>query len=303
MTKRKRKKGSFSSALLLGLIFGVILVLGQELAYQHKLLSQYDSNGMQGAIVSVIPPSDTPEPTESAIPTVEPPDATDEMPAESEDPVQTGAIAGYTYSEGSDEVAITLRDDSDPIMVNFAAFKGTNADFVGMMTIPGVVDLLPVVHGSDNSFYLDHIFNKSYSTVGTLFVDFRNSLLQDENTIVYGHNFHNQGGMFSKLVNYAKQDYYDAHPTIYYLTETGGYAIEIFSAYEASTSDLVYNLTFSTEADYSASLEHIKSMSAVNTGVEVTAMDNIMTLSTCSDIDYNGRFVVVGKVTPLSNNW
>jgi hypothetical protein len=97
MTKRKRKKGSFSSALLLGLIFGVILVLGQELAYQHKLLSQYDSNGMQGAIVSVIPPSDTPEPTESAIPTVEPPDATDEMPAESEDPVQTGAIAGYVF--------------------------------------------------------------------------------------------------------------------------------------------------------------------------------------------------------------
>ena len=58
----------------------------------------------------------------------------------------------------------------------------------------------------------------------------------DNNTIIYGHNMRD-GSMFSTLVEYKAQAYYDEHPEMYLVTPEGGYVVEVFSAFVASPEE------------------------------------------------------------------
>lgn len=300
-----KKKGSLSSALLLGLIFGIFLVICQELGYQHRLQKQYQEYTMETSAiwptVLVSPSSEvTTMPSEEVITPVTP-EITQEAhnePTDAEleaDPEESGTPTRYHYADGINDVTIDIGDEQ--IVMNFVAFESINSDFTGWFVIPGTDISYPVVQGEDNSFYLNHVFDGDYSTVGTLFADFRNTMLEDKNTIIYGHNFDNDGAMFSKLLHYAEQSFYDEHPVMYYLTEECGYEIEVLSVYEASIYDMIYNLSFPTDKDYQEFLDYVTEMSAVETGVSATVEDKIITLSTCSSTYSDGRFVVVGKVT------
>ena len=289
-TGKKKRNGSLRSALLLGVIFGIMLVVCQELIYQYSVLRQYEESNH--FVTSVPKPALPAPPLPSAMWLGDPPPEPDAA-------VNDGTPPGYRYLADSNTVFIDIGDAELPI--DFAELKSINGDFTGWFVIPGTDISYPVVQGSDNSFYLNHIFDGSYSMVGALFADFRNVMLSDENTIIYGHNFHRFGAMFSKLIYYEGQEYYDAHPVMYYLTEDGGYRIEIFSVYEASTSDPIYTLTFATDAEYAAFLSHVASKSAIVPSVSAaTTQDRVITLSTCSNKDPDGRFVVVGKIVPFS---
>ena len=292
-THKRKKSGSFKSALLLGFIFGVMLVISQEMAYQYRLQKQY--KGSSETVISV------PRPTVSldveATVTVRP-----ESPSPSQEPeIETegsGTPVGYYYSASNNDVTIEV--GAEEITLDFFALESENADFTGWFVIPGTDISYPVVQGTDNAFYLNHIFSGAYGTVGTLFADCNNMMLEDENTIIYGHNFHQYGAMFSKLLYFENQDYYEEHPVMYYLTKEGGYKIEVFSAYEASTSDAIYTLSFAGDDCYKVFLDHVVEMSAIQSDVEVTVQDKVITLSTCSNRYSDGRFVVVGKVSAFS---
>jgi len=287
-TRRRRKNGSFKSSLLIGLIFGVFLVVSQELAYQYRVQKQYKE---PGHLVTSVPKS-----TES--PTFETPIAVRPEVSSSqlgEDIEESGTPVGYYYSASNNDVTIEI--GAAEITIDFTALMSENEDFTGWFVIPGTDISYPVVQGADNAFYLNHTFNGAYGTVGTLFADCNNMMLDDENTIIYGHNFHQYGAMFSKLLYYEKQDYYEEHPVMYYLTEEGGYKIEVYSVYEASTSDPIYTLSFSGNEEYKVFLDHAAKMSAIESDVQVTVEDKVITLSTCSNRDSEGRFVVVGKAS------
>ena len=287
----KKKKSSFKSALLLGLIFGISLVVCQELAYQYRMQKRYEQ---YGPIVTSVPRS-TASPVLGSVVTRP---LEESAPPQEPDAEESGVPVGYSYSDDSNDVCIEIGNEE--ITIDFTALKSENGDFTGWFVIPGTDISYPVVQGTDNAFYLDHVFDGSYNTVGTLFADYRNMMLGDENTIIYGHNFHQFGAMFSKMVYYAHQDYYEEHPVMYYLTEECGYKIEVFSVYEASTFDPVFTLTFVGDKDYGVFLDHVMEMSVVKTVVRVTERDKVMTLSTCSNDYYDRRFVVVGKVSAFA---
>lgn len=271
----------------MGLLFGIFLVVCQELAYQYRLQEQYK----EASLVTGVP-KPTSSPVIDRLMAALRPELT---PGETDAGAQDSDLPpGYRHSASGNGVTIELGNEA--LTIDFVALKSANEDFVGWFMIPGTDISYPVVQGQDNSFYLKHIFDGSYGTVGTLFMDCRNVILEDENTMIHGHNFHQYGAMFSKLIYYEKQEYYSEHPVMYYLTQEGGYAIEIFSVYEASTSDAIYTFTFSTDKEYKAFLDHVTEKSAIRTDVKVTAQDKVMTLSTCSNKDSNGRFVVVGKI-------
>ena len=289
-TRIRRKKGSFKRSLLLGLIFGIFMVVCQELAYQYRVQKQYKE---PGHVVTSVPKS-----TES--PAFETPAAVrpEISPEQGADVEGSGIPVGYYYSAGSNDVTIDI--GTEEITIDFVALTSENSDFTGWFVIPGTDISYPVVQGADNAFYLNHIFNGAYGTVGTLFADCNNVMLEDENTIIYGHNFHQYGTMFSKLLYYEKQDYYEEHPAMYYLTEEGGYKIEIFSVYEASTSDPIYTLSFAGDEEYKVFLDHVAEMSTIRSDTHVTVQDKVITLSTCSNRYSDGRFVVVGKIVAFA---
>jgi hypothetical protein len=58
--------------------------------------------------------------------------------------------------------------------LNFTALKSDNADAMGWIYSPNTVISYPVVHGSDNEYYLTHLFDGTTNKLGTIFVDCRN---------------------------------------------------------------------------------------------------------------------------------
>ena len=137
-----------------------------------------------------------------------------------------------------------------PIEVDFDELLAINGDVVGWLYCEGTPINYPVVQGDDNSYYLKHLIDGSKNINGTLFIDHRNGAnFADENTVVYGHHMKN-GSMFASLVNYKSQEYFDAHPILYFLTPDGNYRIELFSGYVCDSHAAAFSRAIEPQQSY-----------------------------------------------------
>ena len=183
--------------------------------------------------------------------------------------------------------------------IDFGALKAVNEDVVGWLYLPDTVISYPVVQGEDNSYYLKHLVDGTYNANGCLFVDCKNqSNLTDDNTLIYGHHM-DSGKMFASLVKYKDQEFYDAHPVMYFLTEDAVYQIELFAGYTTTADAGAYKITFSTREEKIAWLKDMFHNSDFYADVTVSALDHIMTFSTCAYDFHDARYVLHGKVTVL----
>jgi len=180
--------------------------------------------------------------------------------------------------------------------VDFDALYEQNAETVGWLILEDSSINHPVVQGANNAFYLNHLFDGTQNVNGALFADYRNAPeFSDRNTILYGHRM-NDGSMFAPLLNYAGQDFYEAHPRLILLTPTGGYLVELFSGYTADVYADSWQRNFADDADFAAWVQAAKNRSDFTSDVEVGISDRVLTLSTCSSAFRNARYVVVGKL-------
>ena len=77
-------------------------------------------------------------------------------------------------------------------MVDFSLLKQENEDIVGWIYCEGTPISYPVVQSGDNQYYLHRLINGEYNIAGSIFMDYRNNAeLEDNNTIIYGHNMKN----------------------------------------------------------------------------------------------------------------
>ena len=130
-----------------------------------------------------------------------------------------------------------------PISVDFSVLKQENEDIVGWLYLEDSPINYPVVQSNDNDYYLRRLVNGEYNIAGSLFMDYRNdSNLEDDNTIIYGHNMKNNT-MFGSLQEYKSQDYYDNHKVMYYFTSEKNYIIELFTGYTISVESDIYDLS------------------------------------------------------------
>lgn len=121
--------------------------------------------------------------------------------------------------------------------IDFAKLKEINSDVVGWIYIPGTKINYPIVKRKDNWYYLNHDIYKKYNIMGSIFMNAWNqSDFSDSNTILFGHNNHQDSLMFTDL-----KEIYDGvlgnELTIYIYTEKETYTYQIYSVYLASPSD------------------------------------------------------------------
>ena len=174
-----------------------------------------------------------------------------------------------------------------------------NSDVVAWVCCPDTVINYPVVHGGDNEYYLTHLVDGTENGNGTLFIDWKNSRdFSDENTVVYGHHMQS-GKMFACLVEYADQDFFDAHPIIYLVTPEAKYKIELFSGYTTTFDSSAYTLRFSSTHEYAEWLREIAGKSDFKANMHLNTNDHIITLSTCAYSFYDARYVVHGRLTQV----
>ena len=189
-----------------------------------------------------------------------------------------------------------VAEETPPLpQVDFAALEGVSPDVVGWLHLPDTRLSYPVVQGEDNSYYLDHLFDGTPNASGCLFLDSGCPGLEGRNSVIYGHHMKN-GTMFGELDRYQDQDYYQAHPVLWLLTPEGAVTVEIFSAYVTGAEWDAWQLTFSTQEEYSAWLEGARERSVIDTGVIPADGDRVITLSTCNYTFPGARFVCHGLV-------
>ncbi len=203
-------------------------------------------------------------------------------------------------SESEETSQISTESDTEPIesinwpTVDFEALTEINGDFVAWIQIEGTQINYPVVQGEDNKYYLKHLFDGKWNSSGCIFLDYRSaSDMSDPHTAIYGHHMKN-GTMFSDLMKYKKQEFYDEHPTGYLLTPNENYVIEFFSGYVAKSDSDAWQLGFATEEEFGQWLEDARGKSCFESSTVPTAADKILTLSTCSYEFDNARFVLHG---------
>ena len=194
-------------------------------------------------------------------------------------------------------------EDAGGSAMDFTSLLTQNEDLVAWLQIADTVVDYPVVQGEDNEFYVNHRFDRKYSRAGTLFMDYRNAQqFEDQNTIIYGHHMGN-GTMFCSLKDYKKQAYFDEHPTLMLYTPEGDYRIELFAGYVVPIRDTALPCFYMNYEDEAAFMEYIaeaKRRSTFDSEVEVTPMDRIITLCTCTYEVYNARYVLQGKLVPMN---
>lgn len=178
--------------------------------------------------------------------------------------------------------------------VAVSELKAQNSDTVGWIQIPGTQISYPLMHTSDDSYYLNHTFSKKLNSAGSIFMETQNSAdFTDLHTIIYGHNMKN-GSMFAGLKNYSSASYLVAHPKVYIDLEDGTHAYQIFSVYEAEADSDSYTIGFAPDETYEEYLKKIKERSLYDTSVSVTKEDSVITLSTCTKHGEK-RFLVHAK--------
>ncbi len=176
-----------------------------------------------------------------------------------------------------------------------------NNEMAGWVSIDGTNINYPVMYTPDNpDFYLKRNFEKEYSDYGVPYIaEHCDPFEPSDNVIIYGHHMKN-GTMFTGLMDYESEKFYDNHKIIHFdtLTRTADYEIvAVFKTTVYDDTGFKYYLfaNAETEEDFQEYVDGCKALSLYDTGVTAEYGDKLLTLSTCEYSRANGRLVVVAK--------
>lgn len=212
----------------------------------------------------------------------------------------------YTGSKEYDKIrdlAVTTDADGKGFSVDFDVLMQENPDTIGWIRFdePAVINY-PVVKSADNEDYLTKTFTENDNKLGAIFVDYRNSSdFSDRNTFIYGHNMRVGEQMFSQLKNYRDEEYGKKYPYFYIYTPSGEVrTYTIFSAGVVDARSDNYKIEYASDEEFQEYLDLCLESSLYDFGVEVDFTDSqIVSLSTCTSVTENERFLVHGVLTSV----
>lgn len=220
--------------------------------------------------------------------------------------LENGVSASHevVVSEYKSTVETTVPMETEPaILADLAEIYEENPDLAGWITIEGTILDYPVMHTpEDGEKYLYKNINGNFDANGLPFIEVGCSMdPESDNIIIYGHNMRS-GKMFASLMNYAKKEYWEAHPTIHFSTLYEEREYEIVAAFY----DRVYYkyedcfkfyqfIDAEDEAHFEEAISYFKDNAEYDTGITAEYGDKLLTLVTCAYHEKNGRFVVVAR--------
>ena len=181
--------------------------------------------------------------------------------------------------------------------VDFNELLRKNPDTVGWIEVKGTNINYPIVQTTDNSYYLNHAFDKTENEAGWVFMDYRNNPVNfNQNTILYAHS-RLTGSMFGSLKNILESSWYSNknNHIIRLSTPTENTMWQVFSVYTIPKESYYITPSFNSNEAYLEFLNTIKSRSEVDFSGTVNTSDKILTLSTCKD-NFGNRVVMHAKL-------
>lgn len=204
-------------------------------------------------------------------------------------------IVTVTEIDDSDKTTIIKQEDiaqDNPywsyiktklIDVDFTKLEEINDETVGWIQVNGTNINYPVVQASDNKYYLNHSYNKSYNQAGWVFLDYRNNIdTIDQNTIIYAHG-RLDTTMFGSLKNALTNGWLDEKENfiVKLSTKSANTLWQVFSVYKIPTTNDYLKINFDNEKMINNFTSMLIGRSAYNFNTSVNKDDKILTLSTC----------------------
>lgn len=208
---------------------------------------------------------------------------------------------GQEYDDIKD-LAITADADGTGFSVDFDALLEANPDTVAWIRFdePAIISY-PVVKSADNEDYLTKTFTANDNKLGAIFMDMRNSSdFSDRNTFIYGHHLNVGGEMFSELLEYENKEFCQQHPDFYIYTPDGSVrTYRVFSAGVVKDTADNYKIEYASDEEFEQYINTCRESSNYQVDVEVNAQSQIVSLSTCTNVRDDERFLVQGVLTAV----
>ena len=176
---------------------------------------------------------------------------------------------------------------------DFSSLQAGSPDTVAWITGEDTPIDYPVMHTDNNEYYLSYLYSGEENRYGALFADCRN-------TVIYGHNMKNDA-MFGSLMGY-KQAYYEEHPTMTLYTPDGDYTIELLSGTLENSDREFVRFRFESEEDFTGYIQSLQSRSTFSSHGTAVPGDRLVSLCTCTYEQNNARYLVVGRLLPVSES-
>ncbi len=183
-------------------------------------------------------------------------------------------------------------ENKEEYTVDFNKLKEQNNETVAWIKVNNTNVEYPVVRATNNSFYLNHSFDKSKNSAGWIFADYKNKFDNtDKNIVIYGHNMRDDS-MFGSLKNILNSDWYnnEENTNIALYTENEKYIYKVFSIYKIESEDYYIKTEFSNDNEFEKFIKTLKKRSIKNFNIDISKEDSILTLSTCAN---NNKYRVV----------
>lgn len=285
---KKRNRGfvKFLAALMLIISMSAAVYLGwraySELSernrgvdYYDDMASAYDRSGGRGEtgkgildrLISLIADDANTDDETTALPAIA------DMPEANDEAIERGAsLIDFD----------TLRK-SCPDVVGWIRLEDTNIDY-------------PIVHGSDNFYYMSHLPNGAPNSAGSIMMDVTNEEdYSDTITILHGHHMRN-GNMFGNLEKLAKEGYFEDHPCFHLFTPQGDYNCEVVAGWTASARVSGFPIRFENEESFREFVNYGINNAVYASDTDVRWTDHFVLLSTCAYSFTNARFIVLAKI-------
>lgn len=192
-------------------------------------------------------------------------------------------------------VEIEEETQEEIFQIDFEELSSINNDTIGWIRYNNDKINYPIVHTNNNSYYLTHSFDKNYNQAGAIFMDYRNTLLEDKNVVLFGHAMLD-GTMFGSIEQLFEEKFFEKEENNYiqiYNKNNELITYQIFSYYIIEKEEYYITTTFNNDNEFYNYINTMLSRSYKNFNVDVTTNDKILTLSTCHGIGNTTKRKVV----------
>ena len=210
--------------------------------------------------------------------------------------------AGETYEELKEDfdieplVDIPTIEETVENPIDFKTLTAKYPDIYAWIRVPGTnIDYPIVQHPTDNSYYLNHTIEGKKRVAGAIFTENYNTKdFNDPNTLIYGHNMKN-GSMFRTLHKFEDKKFFEENTEVFIYQEGRVLRYRIFAAYLTGDEHILFQYDMHDPNIFRIYLNNVltnKNMrSNIDTRVEVSENDKIITLCTCGARD-DQRYLV-----------
>ena len=231
---------------------------------------------------------------------------TSAVPADAPNPATSEARAASAIpAAGAASPAPEVGNDpaDDPLLAYYNALAEKNPDMIGWISIADTPVDYPVMYTPEEpQYYLNRDFDRKYTAEGMPFLDARcDAAAPSDNLIVYGHNMRS-GRMFGTLSRYRDEEYRQAHSLISFDTLTERRMYRLYAGFvirlagnEQDADTMCYRVDLTSDGEQLQALLDYASQHAlfIDPEVEPRLQDQLLTLSTCTSVRRNERFVLM----------